>query len=100
MQTEKHDQSQVEEAILGIISSIDKPSSPAGEVIQTFHAELYGRKQEVLKIFRDRVREVSLDDLRRVANKYLIEENSNIAVVSNKQSSSIAGNLNLSLMDL
>jgi len=100
MQTEKHEQSQVEEAILGIISSIDKPSSPAGEVIQTFHAELYGRKQEVLRIFRDRVREVSLDDLKRVANKYLIEENSNIAVVSNKQSSSIAGNLNLSLMDL
>jgi len=100
MQTEKHDQSQVEEAILGIISSIDKPSSPAGEVIQTFHAELYGRKQEVLKIFRDRVREVSLDDLKRVASKYLIEENSNVAVVSNKQSSSIAGNLNLSLMDL
>lgn len=95
-----HKENQVEEAILGVISSIDKPSSPAGEVIQTFHAELYGRTQEIFELFRSRVIEVSSSDLRRVAEKYLIEENSNIAVVSNSQNVAIADRMNLSIMTL
>ena len=95
-----HKDSHVEEAILGVISSIDKPSSPAGQVIQTFHAELYGRTQKILELFRSRVIEVGSSDLRRVTEKYLVEANSNIAVVSNKQNLAIADRMNLSIMTL
>ena len=34
-------QKQVEEAILGVVSTIDKPSSPAGEAKSTFHNNLH-----------------------------------------------------------
>jgi Zn-dependent M16 (insulinase) family peptidase len=95
-----HKGNQVEEAILGVISSIDKPSSPAGQVIQTFHAELYGRTQKILELFRSRIIEVTSCDLRRVAEKYLVEANSNIAVVSNKQNLAIADRMNLSIRTL
>jgi Zn-dependent M16 (insulinase) family peptidase len=95
-----HKDNQVEEAILGVICSIDKPSSPAGQVIQTFHNELYGRTQEILESFRSRVTEVASSDLRRVAEKYLVEANSNVAVVSNKQNLAIADRMNLSIMTL
>ena len=33
----------LEEAILGVIGSMDKPSSPAGEGKQDFHNRLFGR---------------------------------------------------------
>jgi Zn-dependent M16 (insulinase) family peptidase len=100
LQDEKHEWRQVEEAILGVISSIDKPSSPAGEVIQVFHAELYGRKQATLELFRNQVREVVLEDLKRVADVYLKEENASIAIMGNDESSAAAGILNLSLMTI
>jgi len=100
LQDEKHELSQVEEAILGVISSIDKPSSPAGEVIQVFHAELYGRRQATLELFRSQVRAVVLEDLKRVADVYLKEENASIAVIGNDESSAAADTLNLSLMTI
>ena len=82
LQDASHDWSQVEEAILGVVSSIDKPASPAGEAKQTFHAELYGNTREIREQFRQRVLEVTLDDLRRVAGTYLTEDRANTAVIA------------------
>ncbi|GAA5316748.1 MAG: insulinase family protein [Candidatus Pelagadaptatus aseana] len=73
----------VEESILGVISSLDKPSSPAGEAKQTFHAELFGRTREKRELFRKRLLDVTLEDLRRVASTYLKPELASIAVISN-----------------
>ncbi len=64
LQEEDHEWSQVEEAILGVVSAIDRPASPAGEARQTFHAELYGNTREVRERFRKQVLEVTLEDLR------------------------------------
>lgn len=82
---ESHDWNQVEEAILGVISAIDKPGSPAGEARQTFHAELYGRSREKRERFRQRVLEVSLDDLRRVAATYFNPERASTAVITSPE---------------
>ncbi|MGK2913096.1 MAG: insulinase family protein [Porticoccaceae bacterium] len=79
---EKHDWQAVEEAILGVISSIDKPGSPAGEAKQAFHAELSGRTRAKQEIFRNRVREVGLDDLLRVAATYLTPERASTAIIT------------------
>jgi len=95
LHNEKHDWSQVEEAILGVISSIDKPGSPAGEAKQTFHTELYGRTREVREQFRNQVREVTLADLQRVAATYLTNDKASTAVITNPEQTSIADSLKL-----
>lgn len=79
---EKHEWQQVEEAILGVISSIDKPGSPAGEAKQAFHAELTGRTRDKQEQFRNRVRAVSLKDLLRVATTYLTPEQASTVIIT------------------
>ncbi|MEZ5530086.1 MAG: insulinase family protein [Porticoccaceae bacterium] len=95
LQNETHEWRQVEEAILGVISSLDKPGSPAGEAKETFHAELYGRSREVRELFRNRVRQVQLDDLKRVAATYLTPERASTAVITNPDQGKLADTLKL-----
>jgi Zn-dependent M16 (insulinase) family peptidase len=79
---EPPEQRQLEEAILGIIGSLDKPSSPAGEAKQHFHNRLFGRTHDQREVFRQQVLSVSADDLRRVAETYLTPENASTAVIT------------------
>jgi presequence protease len=78
----RHDYRALEEAILGVIGSMDKPSSPAGEAKQHFHNRLFGRSHESRELFRQRVLEVSVDDLRRVVETYLKPELASTAVIT------------------
>jgi Zn-dependent M16 (insulinase) family peptidase len=78
----EHEERLVEEAILGIISSIDKPGSPAGEAKKTFHGILHGRSPEQRRRFRARILEVKQDDLKRVAETWLKPERASTAVIS------------------
>lgn len=84
----RHENLALEEAILGVIGSMDKPSSPAGEAKQHFHNRLFGRSHEQREKFRQQVLDVSLDDLRRVAETYLKPELASTAVIT---SSTLAG---------
>lgn len=77
-----HAPRRVEEAILGVIASLDKPGSPAGEAKQTFHAELYGRDRARRERFRSRVLAVTLADLRRAADTWLRPEKASTAVIT------------------
>lgn len=77
-----HAPRRVEEAILGVIASLDKPGSPAGEAKQTFHAELYGRDRTCRERFRNRVLAVTLADLQRVADTWLRAERASTAVIT------------------
>lgn len=95
LQNEDHDWQQVEEAILGVIGSIDKPASPAGEAKQTFHAELYGNTREVRERFRNQVLKVTLDDLKRVASTYLTPDRASTAVITNADAAAAAAALKL-----
>jgi Zn-dependent M16 (insulinase) family peptidase len=72
----------LEEAILGVVSSIDKPGSPAGEAKQTYHASLFGRTPEQRQRFRSRILDVTAEDLKRVALTYLKPEHASVAVVT------------------
>jgi len=82
LKTNPHSEQSLEEAILGVIGSIDKPGSPAGEAKTTYQAELFGRTREKRELFRNRVVNVTLEDLVRVANRYLISENASIGIVT------------------
>ena len=73
----------IEEAILGVIGSLDKPSSPAGEAIQAFHGELNGRSKASAIEFRNRVLAVTESDLKRVAEQYLNAQAAQTAIVTN-----------------
>ena len=77
-----HEDRQLEEAILGVIGSIDKPGSPSGEAKQAFHNNLHGRTPEQRQRYRKRILEVTLDDLKRVGETYLKPEKASIAVIT------------------
>ncbi|MBL4621034.1 MAG: hypothetical protein JKY89_01415 [Immundisolibacteraceae bacterium] len=79
----KHDARLLEEAVLGVISRIDQPGSPAGEAKQAFFAELYGRTGEYRRAYRQKILNVSLDDLQRAASTWLVPERASTAVVTN-----------------
>ncbi|SEM23481.1 insulinase family protein [Acinetobacter sp. DSM 11652] len=73
---------QLEEAILGLVSSMDKPGSPAGEAITACYALLHGRTPQFRKTLRERLLNVTLDDLKRVAETYLVNQKPTKAVVA------------------
>jgi Zn-dependent M16 (insulinase) family peptidase len=78
----EHDDSRLEEAILGVVSSIDKPASPAGEAKGAYHSALFGRTAEQRRAFRQRILSVSIDDLKRVAKTYLLDKEASLTAVT------------------
>jgi len=80
-----HNEQSLEEAILGVVSSIDKPSSPAGEAKQAFHNNLFGRTPEQRTAFRQRILSVTQNDLQRVAKTYLQPEKASVALITNAE---------------
>ena len=79
-----HDPQNLEEAILGVIGSLDKTSSPAGKAKQHFYNSLFGRKLEQRQQFRQQILAVTIDDIKRVARQYLTDQEHCMAVVSNE----------------
>ncbi len=78
----EHPRAPVEEAILGVIAALDRPSSPAGEALKTLVARIFGRSPELLARIRRRVLEVTLSDLQRVAAAYLIPDRASTAIIT------------------
>lgn len=93
--SEAHAPSQLEEAVLGVIGSLDRPRSPAGEAKHAFHSALFGRTSEQRRRFRARILQVSLEDLRRVGETYLNSERASVAVVTSSAALEEAGGLEL-----
>lgn len=80
----KHNERELEEAVLSVVSSIDKPGSPAGEARSAFQAELFNRTREKRRAFRQRILNVSLEDLQRVGNTYFDQDKASTGVVTNE----------------
>ena len=96
----QHEDRLLEEAILGVVATLDKPGSPAGEARQAFMGGVFGRTEEVKKEFRNQTLSVSLQDLKRVAETYLNDANRNTAVLTGPQSSDMAAELGLTAEQL
>ena len=90
-----HEWRQVEEAILGVISTMDKSTSPAGEAKQAFYNELFGRTREARLAYRQRVLETTVADLQRVAGEYLRPEKASVGVISNSSHAKAVSHLSL-----
>ncbi|NOX75333.1 MAG: peptidase M16 [Gammaproteobacteria bacterium] len=98
--SEKHQWRQVEEAILGVVSNLDKPSSPAGEAKDAFHSALYERTAEQRQRYRQRILSVNLEDLKRVGETYLKPSQASIAVITHSQMTEEAERLGLTVKKL
>ena len=96
--TAKHQPDQLEQAILGVISSIDKPSSPAGEAKDSFQNQLFGRTPERRQRYRKRVLRVTIDDLKRVGDKYFKPESASVAVITNNATLEQLGDLGMEVI--
>lgn len=96
----KHSPQALEEAILGVVGTIDKPGSPAGEAKSTYQAELFGRTREKREQFRNRVVKVTIADLVRVAALYLTTEKASIGIVSHNGQREKLEALNLTINTL
>jgi Zn-dependent M16 (insulinase) family peptidase len=64
----------LEEAILGVVSSIDKPLSPVGEAKNDFNFNLEDISTKERLEMRQRVINCSIEDLIRVSKKYLSKD--------------------------
>ena len=98
--TFSHEKKALEEAILSVISRIDRPGSPAGEAIKAFFGRLHGRTPEQRREFRSRVLKVTLEDLQKVVETYLHPQWANIAILSNEQTLEKIADLTLEKKEL
>ncbi len=96
----EHDPEQLEQAILGVISQIDKPRSPAGEAKNDYHSLLFGRSKEQREKFRQDVLAVTIDDLKRVASNYLQPEKASVGVITSSANKAILEELKLQIKEL
>ena len=85
----------VEQAILGLIGSMDRPGSPAGEARQFFHLDRNGRTQAMRQQFRQGLLATTWKDVQRVAQQYIQGQEGSRAVVAPRGSENIAKNLGL-----
>jgi Zn-dependent M16 (insulinase) family peptidase len=93
--SDAHEWRLVEEAILGVISAMDKSTSPAGEAKQAFYNDLFGRTREARLAYRQRVLLTQVSDLQRVAQQYLRPELASIGVISNSGNAKAVKSLGL-----
>lgn len=89
----------VEQSVLGLIGSLDRPGSPAGEAKQAFHMDKGGRTQIVRQQFRDRLLAVTWADVQRVADTYLRGQEGSRAVVAPRGTENLGEKLGLIVED-
>jgi len=92
-------QAQVDEAVLNIVSAMDKPGSPAGEAKKAFYFELYGRSHEQRMAYRHAVLNANLAQVRDVAERYL-QGRATRAVVTQANQSDLLRDQGFSLYQL
>ena len=89
----------VEQAVLGLIGSLDRPGSPAGEAKQTYHMERGGRTLGMRQQFRERLLATRWEDIQRVAAQYLKEQSGSMAVIAPRGTQATADKLGLTAID-
>lgn len=96
----EHDAEALEQSILGVVSSIDKPGSPAGEAKQAFHNNLQGRDVKWRNEYRQKILNVTMEDLNRVVNTYFDPSLASIGAVISSQNKQEAQALGMKLIEI
>ena len=85
----------VEQSILGLIGSMDRPGSPAGEARQFYHQDRSGRTRILRQQFRQRLLSTGWADVQRVAEQYLKGQSGSRAVIAPRGTEALAEKLGL-----
>jgi Zn-dependent M16 (insulinase) family peptidase len=96
----EHDAEALEQSILGVVSSIDKPSSPAGEAKQAFHNNLQGRDINWRNAYRQKILNVTMSDLHRVVNAYFDPALASTGAVISAQNKQEAQALGMTIFEI
>jgi Zn-dependent M16 (insulinase) family peptidase len=91
---------QLEQAILGVISGIDKPNSPAGEAKQAYHNERQGRSTQWRNAFRQKVLALTYKDLDRMIERYFKPEDASLGALIQKDNKQNAIDLGMVIKEL
>lgn len=75
----------LEESILSVVSGLDSPGTPATEAKDAFYNKLAGKDEHAFNDFRQAVRSVKAEDLKRVADTYLKPEAGTVAIVTSEK---------------
>lgn len=94
------DPQRLEESILGVIRSLDKPRSPAGAAIEAFYSAQNGRTREFRARFRAAVLATTRDDLARVAAHYLAPDRAITGIVTHRGEEATIAQLGLHAEEL
>lgn len=105
LQNHPHKPRTLEEAVMTVISRLDRPGSPAGEAKGEFFNNLHGRTPEQRRRFRSGLLKTTVEDLQRVGRTYLQPEKASIAVISDgknleQMASNLLSNLQLEIYKL
>ena len=100
MMNTSHATRALEEAVLGVISSLDKPTSPAGTAKQAFYNELFGRDREQRARFRKNVLSVTIEELKSVTEKYLANTEPAMGLITSKAMVNEAESLEMEIRQL
>ncbi|MDN3649463.1 insulinase family protein [Reinekea marina] len=79
----------VEESILGVVSSMDKPGSPAGEAKIAYQNRLFARSDDFRREYREQLLNVNKQQLVDLAGKYLTSDNASHAVITNGEQAEV-----------
>ena len=83
--TQKIKLQDVQEAIFNAIAKFDAPASPPDTVKQDFYASLKGIDKDFRENYKQRLLNVTADDIVRVAKKYLRNQQHSLAVITGHQ---------------
>ena len=83
----------VEQAVLGLIGSMDRPGSPAGEAKQFFHLDRSGRSRLLRQQFREGLLRTRWADVQRAAAQYLRDQAGQRAVLAPRGTEALAEKL-------
>lgn len=73
---------QIEQSVLGVVGSLDKPGSPAGEVKGAYQNRLFDRSDEFRKHYRENILNVNKSQLVDIAGRYFSSDAKTEAVVT------------------
>ena len=88
----------VEEAILGIISSLDAPGSPAGAARGDFYQRLHGRSETFRRSQRQAILAVTSAEVKAVAADILARQSSLCVVTSHEAASELSADFDQVLL--
>ncbi|MEY8263843.1 MAG: insulinase family protein, partial [Bermanella sp.] len=91
---------QLEQAILGVISGIDKPSSPAGEAKQAYHNERQGRTVQWRNDFRQKILGLTYKDLDNMVERYFTKDNASLGALIQKDNKQQAQDMGMTIREL